>query len=302
MTDPVKGAFGWYVVRVDGVSRVAARTLDQARPDITAILAKQKAQDALADLTAKLEDAIEDGASFEEVVRNNKLTLVETPLLLSNGQAPDVPGWKAPPEVAPLLKSGFAMGQDDKPVVETLVPEQQYALLGVGRVVPPTPMPFAGVRDAVARDLMIKRTADRAKAVGDAITASVNRGVPLAKAMADSKVALPPVQPASIRQIDIENMQGRVPSALRAMFTLKLGRAVLVPSDDGRALFVTRLDRIVPGDLAAAPGLVEATRAKIARPIPNELAEQFSKAVEAEVKVKRYPDAIAQVKRRFAGQ
>ena len=300
--DPIKGAFGWYVVRVDGVSGLPAKSLDQARAEIAATLSKQKLQEALSELTAKLEDAIEDGASFEEVARNNKLTLTETPLLLSTGQAPDTPGWKAPPELTPMLKPGFAMGQDDKPVVETLIPNQQYALAAVGKIVPPTPMPLAKVREAVVRDLIVKRTSDKAKAVGDAVVAAVNRGVPLAKAMADSGVKLPPVQPASIRQIDIARAQGQVPSPLRAIFTLKVGKATLVPADNGGAYFVTVLDRIVPGDLAQAPGLVDSTRRDLAQPIPSELVAQFGKAVEKDVKVTRYPDAIAQVKRQFAGQ
>jgi len=70
VTDPVKGAFGWYVVRVDAIGGVAARSLDQARPEIVALLSKQKQQEALADLTARIDDSIGGGASFEETARN----------------------------------------------------------------------------------------------------------------------------------------------------------------------------------------------------------------------------------------
>lgn len=302
VTDPIKGAFGWYVVRVDAVTGLPARSLDQAREEITGILAKQKQQEALSDLTGKIEDAIADGSSFEEVARANKLALVETPLMLQNGQAPDNPEWKAPAEVAGLLKSGFAMGPDDKPVIEALVPDQQYALVGIARIVAPTPMPLAKVREAVVRDLMVKRTADKAKAVGNAIVAAVNKGVPLAKAMADSGVKLPPVQPAAIRQIDAARAGAQVPPPLRAIFLLRAGKASLVPADNGSAFFVTVLDKIIPGDLATAPGLVEQVRRDLARPIPSELTAEFGKAVEDAVKVKRYPETIAQVKRQFLGQ
>lgn len=302
VTNPVKGAFGWYVVRVDGVSGVGARTLDQARAEITATLAKQKAQEALADLSARIEDSIAEGASFEETVRANKLVMVETPPLLATGQSPADPAYKAPPEVAALLKSGFALSPDDKPTIETLIPDQRYALLGLGRVSPPTPLPLAQVREAVVRDLMIKRTAARAKAVADAIAAAVNRGVPLVKAMAGAGVALPPVQPATARQVDLERAQGPVPSPVRALFTLRAGRAIVVPADDGRAMFVTVLDRIVPTDVATVPGIVDQTRRDLARPLPDELVDEFGRAVEKEVKVQRNPDAIAAAKRQFAGQ
>ncbi|WP_371433026.1 SurA N-terminal domain-containing protein, partial [Novosphingobium sp.] len=204
---PVKGAFGWYVVRVDAIKGLPARSLDQARAEIVATLTRQKQQDALSELSAKIDDSLGDGASFEETVRNNKLTMITTPPLLQSGQNPEDPAWKAPPEVPGLLKSAFAMGTDDKPVVETLVPDQLYALVGVARIIPPTPMPLAQVRNAVVRDIVVKRTAARAKTLGDAVVAAVNKGVPLAKAMADTGVALPPVQPASARQLDLMRAQ-----------------------------------------------------------------------------------------------
>ena len=302
VTDPVKGAFGWYVVRVDAIGGVAARSLDQARPEIVALLSKQKQQEALADLTARIDDSIGGGASFEETARNNKLTVIETPLLLQTGQAPDNPDWKAPPEIAPLLKSAFAMSADDKPVVEAIVPEQQYALVGIARVVPPTPMPLVKVRDAVIRDIMVKRTADKARALGNRLVAAVNRGVPLAKAIADAGVALPPVQAIAVRQIDLAKLQGQVPAPVRAIFSLSPGRAVLVPGDTGSEFFVTVLEKAIPGDLAMAPGLAGQIRGELSQSLPSELVDQFGRAVGKEVKVQRNADAIAQAKRQFAGQ
>lgn len=301
--DPIKGAFGWYVVRVDAVSGVAARSIDQVRPDITAILTKQKQQDALSDISDKIDAAIADGASFEEVVRSNKLTLVETPPILQSGQNPEDPAWKAPPEVAPLLKSAFAMLPDDKPVVETLIPEQRYALLGLAKVVPPTPVPLATVRPAVVRDIILKRTNDKAKATANAVAAAVNRGVPIAKALADTGLKLPPIQPAKALQIEITRARpDQVPSPLRALFTLRKGKAVAVPANQGGVWYVTVLEQIIPGDLAKAPGLVDQVRGDLARTLPNDLAEQFQRAVQASVDIKRYPDAIAEAKRQMAGQ
>ena len=305
LVGPVKGAFGWYVVKVDAITGTAARTIDQVRPEITALLAKQKGQEALSDFGGKIEDAISDGSSFAEVAANNKLTVVETPAILSNGQPVDKAGWTAPPEVAALLKSGFDISADDRPVIETVVKDQQFALLGVAKVLPPTPLPLAQVRDAVARDIVIKRTAARAEAVAKKVTAAVNRGVPMAKALADSGVKLPPAQPARARALDLAQAQqkgAQIPAPVRALFALQKGKAKMIPGDQGGVFFIAQLDTIVPGDLAAAPGLIDRTRQDLSSSFTPELGEQFMRAVQKDVAVKRYPEAIAAAKRQFAGQ
>ncbi|MHA3793716.1 peptidylprolyl isomerase [Sphingomonas sp. YL-JM2C] len=299
---PAKGSFGWYVVKVDAVTATPGRPLAEVKPEIAALLTRQKAQEALSELAGKVEDAIADGASFAEVAANNKLTVVETPALLAGGQPIDRPDWKAPPELGALLKSGFAGSPDDRPTVETVVADQQYALLGVAKVIPPTPLPLAQVRPMVIRDIVTKRAAERAKAIGDKMVAAIDRGVPLAKAIADSGVALPPARPARARQIDIARAQqsgAQIPEPVRALFALQKGKAKLVPSAQGEALFVTVLDQVVPGDLAKAPGLVGATQEELARASKAELGDQFIRAVSLDVDVKRYPEAIAAAKRQF---
>ena len=301
---PLKGSFGWYVVRVEAISGSPARSLQEARPEIVALLTQQKTQEALSELGGKIEDAVADGASFAEVVASNKLVAVDTPPVLANGQPLGQPGWKAPPELGPLLKAGFQAAAEDRPTVETIVRDQQYALLGVARVIPPTPLPLAQVRGAVARDIIVKRAARRATTIGEQVTAAVNKGVPLAKALADTGIKLPPPQPARASQLDLARAQAsgaEVPAPLRALFTLQKGKAKLSAGDKGGVLFVTVLDTVVSGNLSAAPGLLDNTRQDLARSYTPELGEQFMRAVELDVKVKRNPEAIAAAKRQFAG-
>ena len=304
LAGPLKGAFGWYVVRVDAITGSPAKTLDQARPEITALLAKQKAQEVLADYSGKIEDSVADGASFAEIAANNRLTIVETPAILAGGQPIDQPGWTPPAELAPLLKAGFDMAPEDRPVVETVIKGQQYALLTVAKVIPPTPLPLAQVRDNVVRDIMLKRTAARAKAIGNKVVAAVNGGTPLAKALANTGIRLPPPQPARARQLDLaqaEQSGAQVPEPVRALFGLKKGKARLMPGPQGNVFFISVLDTITSGDLSKAPGLVDATRRELSQAYSGELGEQFLRAVEQDVTVKRYPDAIAAARRQFSG-
>jgi peptidyl-prolyl cis-trans isomerase D len=299
---PAKGSFGWYVVKVDAVTGTPGRSLAEAKPEIATLLTRQKSQEALSELAGKVEDAVADGSSFAEVAANNKLTVVETPALLAGGQPIDQPGWKAPAELGGLLKNGFASSPEDRPTVEAVVADQQYALLSVAKVIPPTPLPLAQVRPAVIRDILVKRAALRAKAVGDKMVAAVNRGVPLAKAIADSGVKLPPARPANARQIDIARAQqsgAQIPEPVRALFALQKGKARLIPSAQGEALFVTVLDQVIPGDLTKTPGLIGATQEELSRASKAELGDQFIRAITQDVDVKRNPEAIAAAKRQF---
>lgn len=298
---PIKGAFGWYVVRVDAVGGTPARSLDEARGEIAALLTKQKAQTALSDLAASIETAISDGASFAEVAKKNGLAIITTPPVVQTGQA-DLPGWKAPPELPPLLKPAFDATPDDQPTVETIAKDQEYALLNVAQVIPPKPLPLAKVRDAVARDIMITRTRARAETIARAITAKVNKGMPIAAAMAGAGVALPPVKPAAARQLDVSRADPRqVPPPVRAMFGMKPGQAKMVPADNGAAIFVVLLDKITPGDFTKVPGLINTTRGELSTAMANELGEQFVHAVQNDVGIKRNAAVIDQVKRQFAG-
>ncbi len=299
---PVKGAFGWYVVHVDALTGTPARTIEQVRPEIVAALTAQKADEAMSELASKIEGQIGDGASFDEVAKTNGLTVVTTPALLQTGQSPATPDWKAPAELAALLRPGFDASPDDDPTVETVTKGQQYALLGVTRVIPPTPLPLAKVGGLVARDIVVKRTAARAKAIAAAIAAKVNKGVALGTALAQAGVPLPKPQPAAVRQIDLARVDPKqVPAALRELFSMKPGQAKLVPADNGGAFFVVVLDKVSPGDLAKAPGLIDQTRGELARATTAELAEQFIRAVQKDVGVTRNEEAIAQAKRQFAG-
>lgn len=301
---PVKGAFGWYVIRVDNMAATQARSIDEARAEIVAALTSEKVNEALADLGGNIEDAIADGASFAEVVAANRLPVTETPALLANGQPIDQTSWQAPPELASLLGTGFEMSADDRPAVETVVRDQTYALLTVAKVIPPAPVPLAEIRDVVARDIIARRAAERAEKIGREVTAAVNRGVPLAKALADSGARLPPPQAAAARQLDLARAQQNgteIPAPVRALFSMQRGKARLVPGDRGNVLFVTVLTEIIPGNLETAPGLVESSRQELGASIAAELGEQFVRSVAAQIEVKRYPEAIAEAKRQFAG-
>ncbi len=98
-TSPIKSALGWHLVHVDAIKSTAAQPLAKVRDKIAASLAKQKADEAIVNLIAEIEDQISDGSTFDDVVKARGLTVVTTPAILPSGDAPENAEWKAPSQL-----------------------------------------------------------------------------------------------------------------------------------------------------------------------------------------------------------
>ncbi|MEA3065051.1 MAG: peptidyl-prolyl cis-trans isomerase [Sphingomonadales bacterium] len=298
---PIRSPFGWHVVRIDDVIVSSARPLAAVRGEIAAQIQRNKATNALNDLATRIENAIGDGSSFDEIVAAQKLAVRETVPVTANGAAPDNPGWQRPPELQPLLESAFAMEPGEEPAVETVQENQLYALLAVTRSIPAAAPPLAQIRDRVKADLIVRRASERARAVATAIIARINAGTPPAQAFAQAGVKLPAVQTLTATRRDIARQNAQVPPPMAMMFSLPRGKARILPAPDGRGWFVVYLDRIVPGDARKEPGLAEAVRGQFAQILGDEYAQQFTRAIRAELKVKRNDEAVRKLKADLLG-
>lgn len=299
---PIKADLGWYVVKLDAVHGKPGRSLAEARGEIAEALAKQKHDEALSALVTKMEDSIADGASFDDVVKANRLTAVTTPALLPDGRAPDQPDYKPAPELALLLRSAQQMSSDDDPSVETIGAGQHYALLAVSRVVAATPAPIERVQAEVAAAIQIDRSAKRARAVADAILAKVKASAPLAQAVAQAGVPLPAPTKASARQIDLMRRDREAPAPLKLMFAMKKGETRLAPAPDNAGWFVVQLDSIVPGDGRGEPALANMVRRDFSQSVGEEYIQQLINAAGKAIGVRRNDKAIAALKAELSGQ
>ena len=298
---PVRSGLGWHIVKVENVKPASVKPLETVRADIARQLETEKSANALSDLAGRIENAVSDGASFEQVVQKEHLTVQETPPVTQTAVAPDAPGWKAPPEVQPLLDAAFQMEPNDDPSVETVVPNQRFALVYVTKVVPAAPPPFAQIRDRVQADLLAQRASDRARAVAQGIVSKINAGVAPAAAFAQAQVRLPAVQTLTATRRDIARQGQQVPPPLAMLFSLPKGKARLLAAPNGQGWFVVHLQTIVPGDIAKDPGVAAAVRGQFAQILGDEYAQQFQGAIRATLKVRRNDKAIAKLKSELTG-
>ena len=298
---PVQSDLGWHVVKIDSVRREGGKALAAARGEIAAKLTAEKRKDALTDLVTGVEDAISEGSSYSEAAAVAKIPVTETPLITATGTARDNNAFRLPAELAPALRSGFELTQDDEPVVEALANQEGYALVQPSRIVPAAPAPLAGIRAQVAEDWITKQSSDRAKAVASAINAKAARGVPLARAVAEAGVALPPVQPVGARRLDLSQMGANVPAAIRMLFSLGAGKSQIVADPRQRGFSIVKVNRIVPGNALNQPTLIGRVQNEFQEPISDEYAREFLAAVREAMGARRNDEAIAASKKRISG-
>ena len=296
---PIQTDLGWHVVKIDAVRGEAGKTLAEARGEIAAKLTGDLRKEALLDLVAKVEEAIEGGSSIVEAAAASRLTLTETPLITGAGVDRLNPAYRFPPAEGPALKSGFDLEPDDDPVVETLPGETGYLLVGVGRTVPAAPAPLAQIRDRVSADWIAKQASDRARAVAAAIAAKVARGVPMADAAKQAGRGVSTVQTIGARRMQLSEVPPQFAAPMRILFSLSAGKSRMVADPRGAGYFVVRAVSITPGNASTQPSLIGQVQRSFQEPAAQEIAEQFLAAVRKDVGVKRYEDAIEAARARL---
>jgi len=296
---PIQSDLGWHVVKVDAIRGEAGRSLDDARADIVTRLTANQRKEALLDLVAKVEEAIEGGSSIVEAAAANRLTLTETPLITGAGADRANPAYRFPAAQAAALKAGFDLQAEDDPVVETLPNDAGYLLVGLGRVVGAAPAPLAQIRERISADWITKQASDRARAVAAAIAAKVGRGVPLADAARQAGAGVSPVRPIGARRLQLAQVPPEIAAPMRILFSLSAGKSRMVADPRGAGYFVVRAVSVTPGNAVSQPGLISQVQQSFQKPASQELAEQFMAAVRKDVGVKRNEKAIAAARTRL---
>jgi len=298
---PLRSDLGWHVIKIDEIRGATGKSLAQAHDEIAALLATNKRKDALTDMVTKVEDQLDNGASFAEAVGAARLPVITTPAINAGGAARTEAAYKFPTELQPALKAGFAMAVDDDPEVVTLPNDGGYVLVDVDQVIEAAPAPLAEIKDRVREDWIHRKASDRAQAVASQIAAKIARGAAFEKAAAESGVALPPVEPIRARRLQIARADADAVAPLRMLFSLSQGKSRMVADPRGRGFFIVKTEKIIPGNALSAPGLIVQTQREFEDTISGELGQQTLAAMKADQGVKRNEDEIATAKRRYSG-
>jgi peptidyl-prolyl cis-trans isomerase D len=215
-----------------------------------------------------------------------------TPLIMANGTSRADASYKLPAELAPILKTGFEIAQNDPPEVIALGGDAGYAVVSPGDVVAAAPAPLASIRNEVATDWVNEQALDRARAAANQIAAKASSGATIAEAMKGIGVALPAARPLSARRIQIADPEGTIPAALKLLFTIGTGKSRAAAAPGAAGFFVVKVNKITPGNAIAQPGLITRMQQELAQAAAQDYAQQFVADIKRRLKVKRNQGAI----------
>ena len=301
VAQPAKGALGWYVIRLDGITHNPGKTVDQARAEIVTALTADKRRAALADMSAKLDDAFSSGTGLADAAKSFGLTVIVTDPLQADGTVPGKPTIKPNADVTPLIQTAFGMEREGQPQVAELQAGSRYVVFDVGQITPASAPPLAEVREKVLADLTMARGYGGAKAASDKLLAALARKTPLAEAIKALGVTLPPAQAVTMPREQLTAMQPKVPAPLALMFAMAQGTAKRLDGPNKAGWIVVTLSKIVPGQVTPDDPLMARARLELGQVVGREYVDQLRAAVREAVGVKRNEVAIAGLRRQLSG-
>ncbi len=295
VTDPHKSGLGWHVVRVDGVTSIAGKSLAQVRAEIAPALTKRKVEEALADMIVRIEDSIADGATFEDVVKAEGLSVSTTPAVTESGIAPSDRAFKPSAELPAIMKDAFQSEQDDDASVVVIKPGELDAVVKLDKIIAAAPKPLAAIRDQVAADAQADRAARAARKIANDLVAKVNAGAKFADAV--KAAGLANVTPIAGQRLDMAQAGDKAPAPLKALFDLSRGKARAIEAPDGRGYAIIALERLEAGDAKARPDILAATEGELSRIMGDEYTQQLLSAMKADLEMQRDQSVINQLKK-----
>lgn len=299
---PIRASGGFVVAKVTAVEQVAAKTLEQARAELLPEVAKTKQQTVLTGINDAIDRAAGEGATFDEIVRDQKLAAQKTPAVTQNGIDPLNPQVPAVASLTPIVQAGFASEQGDSPQIVPIGQDGSFALVALESVIPSAPRPLAEIRDDVAKALQARRAFDAARKVADQVADKAARGTPLATALSETGLKVPAVKTVNEPRATLAaNPQGAEP-ALALMFAMSPKTAKVLPAPQNAGWLVIKLDTIIAGDARNNAQTVAAAQADMSRVAGREIVEQFGRAIRDHVGVKTNPAGIKRAKDELSGR
>jgi peptidyl-prolyl cis-trans isomerase D len=274
VSEPIKSDLGWHILRVTAIEPGSSPSFDEVRDKLKAELQKERAIDAMVDVTRRIEDEIGRGTTLDEAATKLGLKLTKIAAVDQRGNDPagkKVEGLPAGPE---FLRQVFEQNLKE----DGLITETQAGaafVLRVDAVTPAALKPLDGIKPEVVAAWKAEQRHKAAEKKAAEIVAAVDGGKKLADIAAEMNLKVADT-PALLRSGS--EAERDVPGALRPkLFTTKLGNVVSGPTSDG--YLVAAVKEIRPADPATDADGVKAVRQQLAQLLQNDLLTGFGAAL-----------------------
>ncbi|KTE34917.1 MULTISPECIES: peptidylprolyl isomerase [unclassified Sphingopyxis] len=300
---PTQTDLGWSVAQVDAITTTAAKTLEQATPEIRAQLEKNKAEEALITYYNAVQDAANGGVSIEEIAGDRKLTLVETPAILPSGRAPAQPAYALPADLAPMMAQAFQGASEGETHLAQLVENEKFAVYAVKSIVAAAPPPFAQIRGELLADWKLAQGQKIARDKARGIVKAVEGKASFADAVRAAGPQAGSIQTIGGRRGELGRNGERVPPELALLFSMAPNTVKTLEIPGNRGWMVLQLGEVKrPEAKEIDPRMVAGLSQSLAKQFGPELAEQLIAEAKRRVGVKINQKLVKQLRDELTGK
>ena len=302
VANPARSALGFYIARVDGITRTPARSLEQATPELTEQLATEKRAAALADLSARIEEEVDSGTALVEVAEAYDLELTTTPELLADGRVFGEGQFQPTPALASTLETAFQMDESEPQLAE-IVPGTQFVVFDVERIVESAAPPLADIRDQLVVGWRLFEGSKLAKESADRVLSAVRGDTTLTSALDGEDRPFPGIERVNLERRQLMAQRGRnVPAPLVLLFSMAEGSTKLLEAPNDIGWYIVDLDEIIAEPLPDDSPVLAQTREQLAPALINEYTDQLTAAIRTEITVEENATAIEAVRKQLSGE
>jgi len=294
VTPPLKGPFGWYLLRVTDIKQPKTLPLSQVRDNLRAELVQERSGEALYKLSNDLEDALGGGASLEDAASQIGVVAKKVNNVNNNGKGPDEKPLIGLPTSQQFLTTLFSTPDGEESGLVDLGADGYLILRNTG-IDEARVRALETVRNRVIQSWQTeqrrKLTEEKAKKTLDRI-----KGGEKLEAVASSIGAAIETSPPFNRQGN--GATNHLPRGLASeLFGVKVGGASSAPS--GSDYIIGVLKEIKEAKASSDRAAVNALAEQIAQRISSDLEVQYNNALRKQHTVEIDQRAIANVLLQF---
>ncbi|WP_324260242.1 SurA N-terminal domain-containing protein [Altererythrobacter sp. H2] len=296
-----RSGLGWHVIRVDAIERTPGRNLEQARGDLVTALRAEKQRQAIADISASIEEQLDEGVGLADVAKTVSAELTTTPQVTADGRIYGTAGETVPQVLGPVLQTAFQM-EEGEPQIAELVPGELFIIFEASDITPSATAPLAEIESQIMADWKRAEGLKRAKAAADRILAALGKGATLTAAMRAENARLTNLDPINLSREQLAATGQRVPPPLALMFSMAQGTSKKLEAPNDSGWFLVQLDRIEAGTIARDDPVFAQAKRELGQTLGQEYAAQLRSALRADVGVERNQAAIDAVRKQLTGE
>lgn len=286
VTEPLKSAIGWHVLKVTGVTPPAPKPFAEVKAQIALELAQENAGKALSTLSAQIIDEVAGGANLDEAAKKYHVKLEKYGPLTAQGRDAQGNALKKLPAPDKLLELAFTTPEG----ADSQVIELDDGILGlrVEKVTPSALKPLDSVKDQVKNlwsDEEKRKTAqERAAKALEKLKAGASFSSLAQELGLKTRSTTPFARDAQPNEV------GLPPKLIADMFNSRPGEASMATMANGA--IVARLGKIVTADPKEGGELRFEVAQGLEQSLTGDLIDQFTAALAANYGVEKHEAAI----------